>query len=75
MLVLGRKAGESLTIGAEVTIKVIRVNGNQVRLGIEAPDWVKVWRSEVETPLNSSSLLDLPPSQEQPHCPSCRKPR
>lgn len=49
MLVLTRKINETIIIGdqGELSIKVLGVNGNQVRLGIEAPKSVPVHREEV----------------------------
>jgi carbon storage regulator len=47
MLVLARKLGESLVIGGEITVRVLRVDGNTVRLGIEAPREVPVHRTEI----------------------------
>ena len=47
MLILSRRPGESLTIGDEITITVVSVNGNQIRLGITAPREVRVLREEI----------------------------
>ena len=47
MLILTRRAGETLMIGDEVTITVLGVKGNQVRLGINAPRTVAVHREEI----------------------------
>ncbi|TCP57839.1 carbon storage regulator CsrA [Tumebacillus sp. BK434] len=47
MLVLSRKAGESIRIGDDVTVTVLEVKGDQIRLGIEAPKQIKVHRQEV----------------------------
>jgi carbon storage regulator len=47
MLVLSRRAGEALKIGAEVTVTVLGVRHNQVRLGVHAPRSVAVHREEV----------------------------
>jgi carbon storage regulator len=47
MLVLSRKLGDSLVIGGNITIKVLQVRGNTIRLGIEAPLEVSVYRHEV----------------------------
>ena len=47
MLILTRRMGETLMIGAEVTVTVLGIKGNQVRLGIEAPKDVAVHREEV----------------------------
>lgn len=47
MLVLSRKVGEQIVIGQGVTVTVVEVNGQRVRLGIVAPAHVPVHRSEV----------------------------
>ena len=49
MLVLTRKLDESLRIGGDIKITVLRVKGNTVRIGIEAPRDVRVVRSELKT--------------------------
>ena len=47
MLVLTRKAGESIVIGSEIRITVLDLQGRQIRLGIEAPSDISVHRGEV----------------------------
>ena len=47
MLILTRRVGESVVIGADIEVHVIGLRGNQVRLGISAPDDVAVHREEV----------------------------
>jgi carbon storage regulator len=47
MLILSRRPGESLTIGDDITITVVSINGNQIRLGINAPREVRVLRDEI----------------------------
>jgi carbon storage regulator len=47
MLVLSRKLGESIVIGSDITITVLEVRGDQIRLGIDAPRSVTVHREEV----------------------------
>jgi carbon storage regulator len=47
MLILTRRIGETLFIGDDITIKVVGINGNQVRIGIDAPLDVHVVRSEL----------------------------
>jgi len=47
MLVLSRKIGQSLLIGSDIRIKVVEIRGQQVRLGLEAPDDVPVIREEL----------------------------
>ena len=66
MLVLTRKMGETITIGDHIRIKVVEMKGNQVRLGIEAPGDMRIYREEIylkvqkENQLASSwSLEDL----------------
>lgn len=47
MLILSRKSGEALTVNGEIEIKIIEVNGDKVKIGINAPDSVKILRSEL----------------------------
>ncbi|OEC02898.1 carbon storage regulator CsrA [Lysinibacillus sphaericus] len=47
MLVLSRKKDESIMIGDQIEIKILAVEGEQIKLGIVAPKTVKVHRSEV----------------------------
>ncbi|WPK12412.1 carbon storage regulator CsrA [Lysinibacillus louembei] len=47
MLVLSRKTGESIMIGDQIEVKVLAVEGDQVKIGIVAPKAVKVHRAEV----------------------------
>ena len=47
MLVLTRKLGEVIRVGDTVTVRVLEVKGNQVRLGVEAPPEVRIYREEV----------------------------
>lgn len=47
MLVLNREAGETFSIGDEISLQVLAVHGNQVRLGITAPRQIKIHRAEV----------------------------
>ena len=47
MLVLSRKAGESLVIGHDVVVTVVEFRGDQVRLGVKAPRSIQVHREEI----------------------------
>ncbi len=47
MLVLSRKAKEQILIGQDIRVTLLRIDGNKVRIGIEAPDEVRVIRGEL----------------------------
>lgn len=47
MLILTRRVGESLIINDNTKMTVLKVTGNQIRIGVEAPDDVDIWREEV----------------------------
>ncbi|EEX50778.1 TPA: carbon storage regulator CsrA [Pasteurella multocida] len=47
MLILTRKVGESLLIGDDISITILNIRGNQVKIGIKAPKDVSVHREEI----------------------------
>ena len=47
MLILTRRVGETLMVGDDVTVTVLGVKGNQVRIGVNAPKEVQVHREEI----------------------------
>lgn len=47
MLVLSRKEGQEIVVGESIRIRVTKLSGNRVRLGIEAPKGVTIRRSEI----------------------------
>jgi carbon storage regulator len=47
MLILSRKVNEKIMIGDDISVSIIEVRGDQVRVGVEAPKNVKVFRQEV----------------------------
>ena len=58
MLILTRKSGESLIIGEDVSVTVLGVKGNQVRIGINAPKDISVHREEVFDKIKDKSEED-----------------
>lgn len=58
MLILTRRVGEALMIGDEVTVTVLGVKGNQVRLGVRAPRTVSVHREEIYERIRSEQRSD-----------------
>lgn len=59
MLILTRRVGETLMIGTEVTVTVVAVNGNQVRIGINAPKDVQVHREEIYDRVQQEKMQQL----------------
>lgn len=47
MLILTRRVGETLVIGDEITVTVLSIKGNQIRVGINAPKTVSIHREEI----------------------------
>lgn len=47
MLVLSRKRGEQILVGQDIRITVVKLDSNAVRIGIEAPDGVMIYREEL----------------------------
>jgi carbon storage regulator len=47
MLVLTRRLGEAITIGDDIKIIIVDIDGNQVKLGIEAPRQIEIYREEL----------------------------
>ena len=61
MLILTRRVGESLMVGDEITVTVLGVKGNQVRIGVNAPRDVAVHREEIYNRIQE----DEPPKNKQ----------
>lgn len=54
MLVLSRKVGERVVLGNGVVVEVLETKGRRVRLGVEAPSEVAIWRGELPTSLEAA---------------------
>ena len=71
MLVLARRINESIMIGDDISVTIIEIRGDQVKIGVEAPKTVKVFRQEVfeaiqsenraaaKTPVNLEGLSNI----------------
>jgi carbon storage regulator len=56
MLILSRKLDEKIKIGDEITLTIIEIRGDQVKIGIDAPQNVKVFRQEIFNAIQSQNL-------------------
>ena len=59
MLVLSRKVGEKLVIDGNITVEVVKVQGNRITIGIQAPSDVKVLRGELKQPKPKAQIVEL----------------
>ncbi len=64
MLVLSRRAGESVVLGDDVVVTILEVRGDVVRVGIEAPRSVKVHRAELLAQLEETNRQAASPSED-----------
>ncbi|MDB6095725.1 MAG: csrA [Francisellaceae bacterium] len=64
MLILTRRVGEAVMVGDEVSVTVLGVKGNQVRLGVNAPKEVSVHREEIYQRIQREKLQKLAQLEE-----------
>ena len=57
MLVLTRRPGEKIVIGSNITITIVSIDSNRVRIGIEAPGEVRIMRAELKDGFKTSPPL------------------
>lgn len=65
MLILTRRPGESVKIGDEITVTVLGVRGNQLRLGFTAPRHVSVHREEVYERIQAERFTTVSPTESE----------
>jgi len=64
MLILTRRVGETVMIGEDITVTVLGVKGNQVRIGVNAPRNVAVHREEIFERIKREEAGDVPEGED-----------
>ena len=75
MLILSRKTHESIMIGDQIEVSVVDIKGDQVKLGIDAPRTVKVFRQEVYRAIQLENRAAAKTGTDLPHIETLLKPR
>jgi len=73
MLILTRKAGQNLVIGDHITVKILEIKGDAVKIGIEAPKEVAVNRQEVYEAIRQANRAAALSHDELPRLPVLKK--
>jgi len=66
MLILTRKVDEKIVIGDDISVSVVEIRGDQVRIGVEAPKTVKVFRKEVFDAIKAENMAAAESAPELP---------
>ena len=66
MLILSRKINEKIMIGDEISVSIIEIRGDQVRIGVDAPKTVKVFRQEVFDAIKAENKAAVQSAVELP---------
>lgn len=64
MLILSRRAGESLHVGDDIKITVLSIRGQQVKLGLELPEQMPVYREEIYLKVQGQNTSALEPDND-----------
>ena len=65
MLILTRKSDESIVIGNNIQIKILKIQGNQVHIGIEAPKDISVYRQEIYEQIRKENAKAVQPASDE----------
>ncbi len=66
MLILSRRESECIHLGDDIVVTIVRVNGDKVRIGVQAPPHVKILRTELELNWETRPLLEAPNPMDAP---------
>jgi len=69
MLVLTRRLGEAITINDDIKIIIVEIDGNQIKLGIEAPRNIEIYREELYKKIKKVSFDEQRAASQKPKIP------